>query len=92
MPVHPLASHGASLCIAIAGVLAIKPSRVLGAVRFNRIHMLIMAVGFFVVEMIYGGLPTLTTESPPVALISVLVTIFPYHTFLLPGSAELDRG
>ena len=62
-------------------MLAIKPSRVLGPIRFNRIHVLIIAVGFLVVEMVSGGLPTLTAESPPIALISVLVTIFQYDTF-----------
>ena len=92
MPVHELAALGASLCFAIAGVLAVKPFWVLGAIRFNGIRMLIMAVGFFVVAMVSRGLPTLTAESLPVALISGLVGIFLGDTFSLLGSAELDRG
>ena len=63
-------------------MLAIKPSRVLGAIRFNRIHMLIMAFGLLVVEMVSGGLLTLTAKSIPFALISGLLTIFPDDTFL----------
>ena len=58
------------------GVLAVKPSRVLKAIRFNRIRMLTMAVGFSVVAMVSEGLPTLTAESLPVALISGFVGIF----------------
>ena len=72
-------------------MLVIKPSRVLGAVRSNRIHMLIMAVGLFVVEMVSGVLPTLTAESLPVLLILGLVGIL-LGDFDLPGSVELDRG
>ena len=92
MPVHELAALGASLCFAIAGVLAIKPSRVLRQFPFNRISILIMAVDLFVVAMVSGGLPTLIAESLTVAVISGLVRIFWTIFFYLPGSAELDRG
>ena len=85
MPVHELAALGASLCFAIAGVLAVKPSRALGAIRFNRIRMLIMAVGLFVAAIVSGGLSTLTTESLPILLISGLVGIFLGDTFLFAG-------
>ena len=85
MPVHELAALGASLCFAIAGVLAVEPSRALGAIRFNRIRMLIMAVGLFVAAMVSGGLPTLTPESLPILLISGLVGIFLGDTFLFAG-------
>ncbi len=85
MPVHELAALGASLCFAIAGVLAVEPSRALGAIRFNRIRMLIMAVGLFVAAMVSGGLLTLTTESLAILLISGLVGIFLGDTFLFAG-------
>ena len=85
MPVHELAALGSSLCFAVAGVLAIKPSRVFEAIRFNRIRMLIMAVGLFCVAMVSGALPTLIAESLPVALLSGLVEIFLDNTFLSAG-------
>ena len=83
MPVNEPAALGASLCFAIAGVLAVKPFRVLGAIRCNGIRMLIMAVGLFVVAIVSRGLPTLTAESLPVALISRFVGIFCWATLLV---------
>ena len=62
MPVHELVAFGATLCFAIAGLLAVKPSHVLGAIRFNRIRMLIMAFCLFFAAMVSGDLPTLTAE------------------------------
>ena len=73
-------------------MLAVKPFRVLWAIRFNGLRMLIMAVSLFVVAMVSGGLPTLTAESPLVVVNSGFVGIYLGDTFYLPGSAELDRG
>ena len=76
---------GASLCFAIARVLAVKPFRVLGAIRFNGIRMLIMAVGLFVVAMVSEGLPTPTAESLLNLKISDFVGIFLGDTFYFAG-------
>ena len=67
MPVNEPAALGASLGVAMAGVLAVNRFGGVGAIRFNGIRMLIMAVGLFVVAMVSRGLPMLTAESLPVA-------------------------
>jgi drug/metabolite transporter (DMT)-like permease len=85
MPIYELAALGASLCFAIAGMLAVEPSRALGAIRFNRIRMLIMATVLFAASLTTGGINTLTIEVLPILLVSGLVGIFLGDTFLFAG-------
>ena len=85
MPIYELASLGASLCFAVAGLLAMEPSRALGAIRFNRVRMLLMAVLLFVVASITGGIETLSVASMPILVTSGLVGIFLGDTFLFAG-------
>ena len=88
MSVHGQAALGASLCFSIA----VKPFRALGAIRFKRIRMLIMAVGLFFAAFASGGLPMLIAESLAILLISGLVGIVLDDTFYLLDSVELDCG
>ncbi len=85
MPIYELAALGASLCFAVAGLLAMEPSRALGAIRFNRVRMLLMAVLLFVVASITGGIETLSVASMPILVTSGLVGIFLGDTFLFAG-------
>ncbi len=82
MPTHELAALLASLCFAVAGLLAVVPSRTLGAVRFNRVRMLFMAVVLFVLASLTGGLDSLVLQSLPLLILSGLVGIFLGDTFL----------
>ena len=82
MPTHELAALLASLCFAVAGLLAVVPSRTLGAVRFNRIRMLFMAVVLFVLASLTGGLKSLVFEALPILILSGLLGIFLGDTFL----------
>ena len=85
MPIDELASLGASLgaslCFAVAGLLAVEPSRVLGAIRFNRIRMLVISVLLLTVSWFSGGIDTLSMDVLPVLVISGLVGIFLGDTF-----------
>jgi len=85
MPIYELAALGASLCFAIGGMLAVEPSRALGAIRFNRVRMLIMFAMLFAVALATGGINTLTAEVIPILLISGIVGIFLGDTFLFAG-------
>ena len=44
MPIYELAVPGALLCFAVAGLLVVEPTRVLGPIRFNRIRMLVISI------------------------------------------------
>ena len=85
MPIDELAALGASLCFAVAGLLAVEPSRVLGAIRFNRIRMLVISVLLLTVSWFSGGIDTLSMDVLPVLVISGLVGIFLGDTFLFAG-------
>ena len=85
MPIYELAALGASLCFAIGGMLAVEPSRALGAIRFNRIRMLIMAAILFAVSLVTGGINSLSIEAFPILLVSGIVGIFLGDTFLFAG-------
>lgn len=85
MLINELAAVGASLCFAVAGLLAVEPSRVLGAIRFNRIRMLVVTILLLTVSLVSGGIETLSMDVLPVLATSGLVGIFLGDTFLFAG-------
>ena len=85
MLIYELAALGASLCFAVAGLLAVEPSRALGAIRFNRIRMLVISILLLTVSWLSGGIDTLSMDVFPVLAISGLVGIFLGDTFLFAG-------
>jgi drug/metabolite transporter (DMT)-like permease len=85
MPIDEPAALGAYLCFAVAGLLAVEPSRVLGAIRFNRIRMFVISVLLLTVSWFIGGIDTLSMDVLPVLVISGLVGIFLGDTFLFEG-------
>ena len=85
MPIYELAALGASLCFAVAGLLAVEPSRALGAIHFNRIRMLVISILLLTVSLLSGGINTLSMDVFPVLAISGLVGIFLGDTFLFAG-------
>lgn len=85
MPVYELAALAASFCFATGGLFAVAPSRALGAIRFNRIRMLLMAVLLGIAGFFTGGFSTLSWAVMPPLIISGLVGIFLGDTFLFAG-------
>ena len=85
MLIDELAALSASLCFAVAGLLAVEPSRVLGAIRFNQIRMLVISVLLLTVSWFSDGIDTLSMDVLPVLVISGLVGIFLGDTFFFAG-------
>ena len=81
MLIDELAALSASLCFAVAGLLAVEPSRVLGAIRFNQIRMLVISVLLLTVSWFSDVIDTLSMDVLPVLVISGLVGIFLGDTF-----------
>lgn len=85
MPIHELAALAASLCFATGGLFAVAPSRALGAVRFNRIRMLMMAVVLTALAILGAGFDTITTDMLWPLVLSAVVGITLGDTFLFAG-------
>lgn len=85
MPIHEIAALSASFCFAIGGLFAVAPSRALGAIRFNRVRMLIMGVALSLVAWATGGFGTLVAHQLPLLVLSGLIGITLGDTFLFAG-------
>jgi drug/metabolite transporter (DMT)-like permease len=85
MPVYELAALAASVCFATGGLFAVAPSRALGAIRFNRIRMLFMAILLGAAGYLTDGYSTLTWSVMPQLMVSGLVGIYLGDTFLFAG-------
>lgn len=85
MPTFEIAALLASVCFATGGMLAVAPSRALGAVRFNRIRMLMMALLLSAVAGLTGGFDTIDAADVLPLVVSGLIGIYLGDTFLFAG-------
>jgi len=85
MPTFEIAALLASVCFAAGGMLAVAPSRALGAIRFNRIRMLLMTILLSLVAWLTGGFQTISGADVLPLVLSGLVGIYLGDTFLFAG-------
>lgn len=85
MPTHEIAALLASVCFATGGMLAVAPSRTLGAIRFNRIRMLMMAILLSAVAWLTDGFATISSADVLPLVLSGLIGIYLGDTFLFAG-------
>ena len=85
MPLFELAALAASLCFATGGMLAVAPSRALGAVRFNRVRMAMMAIVLTLIGGLTGGFLTIGAADWWPLVLSGLIGIYLGDTFLFAG-------
>lgn len=85
MLVYDIAALAASACFAMGALFAMAPSRALGAVRFNRIRMLMMSLLLAGVALLTDGFASIAWSDFPILILSGLVGIFLGDTFLFAG-------
>jgi drug/metabolite transporter (DMT)-like permease len=85
MPTYEIAALLASVCFATGGMLAVAPSRALGAIRFNRIRMLMMAILLSAVAWLVDGFATISSAEVLPLVLSGLIGIYLGDTFLFAG-------
>lgn len=76
------AALGAALCWSIAGMVSVGPSRLLGALGFNRVRMVMVFLMLAVAALFTDGWSTLGRESWGLLIISGVIGIFAGDTAL----------
>ena len=79
----------AALCWSFGGLLSTTPTRALGALRFNRLRLTIVAAVLLVVTLISGGWRTLELHALLVLAFSAVIGIFIGDTLLYAALKRL---
>ena len=77
-----LSALAAALCWSFGGLISTTPTRQLGAVRFNRIRLIIVFFMLLFYSVVAGGWATIDFYSCWVLVLSSLIGIFLGDTFL----------
>lgn len=80
-----VAALGAALCWAVGGMISVEPSRVLGALAFNRLRMSIVTAMLWLATLLTGAWHTLRPEMFGALVLSGVVGILLGDTLLFAG-------
>lgn len=76
MLIAELSSLAAALCWSFGGLLATHPARVLGAVTFNRLRMILVFFMLAAMALVTGGWWALTMDHSAILMASAIIGIF----------------
>jgi len=82
MYIAEFSALAAALCWSFGGLLSTTPARILGAVRFNRLRLIIVSLTLIVMSLGRGGWQTLNAQAIWVLILSSIIGIFIGDTLL----------
>lgn len=82
MYIAEFSALAAALCWSLGGLLSTTPARTLGAVRFNRLRLIIVSLTLIAMSLGRGGWQTLNSQAIWVLILSSIIGIFIGDTLL----------